>query len=63
MIRILGLDFENPKLDVITGVNLAMVLQMLSTREAGDVDIPGLLDAGVQGIADLKAIIKANLGQ
>ncbi|MCF0113711.1 MAG: PTS sugar transporter subunit IIA [Erysipelotrichaceae bacterium] len=63
MMRILGLDFENPKLDVITGVNLAMVLQMLSTREAGDVDIPGLLDAGVQGIADLKAIIKANLGQ
>ncbi|MCF0108994.1 MAG: PTS sugar transporter subunit IIA [Erysipelotrichaceae bacterium] len=62
MMRILGVEFEKEGLDVITGVNLPMVLQALTTRE-GEVDLQGLLDAGSQGIADLKAVIRTNLGQ
>ena len=46
---------------VITGVNLAMILQILSVREANDVDVAELLKAGNDGIADLKAILKANM--
>ena len=62
MMRIIGLDLDNPRVDVVTGVNLPMILQMLATRETGEVVIQDLLDAGNQGIADLKAIIRANMG-
>lgn len=61
MMRILSEDIDNPKLDVICGVNLAMVLQILSVRENADCSVQELLDAGNQGIADLKATIKANM--
>ena len=61
MMRILSEDIDNPKLDVICGVNLAMVLQILSVRENADCTVQELLDAGNQGIADLKATIKANM--
>lgn len=61
MARIVGADLENDKIQVITGMNLAMILQILSTREAGDVNVQELLDAGVQGITDLKAVLKANM--
>ena len=61
MMRILSEDLDNPKLDVICGVNLAMVLQILAVRENGDCTVEELLDAGHQGIADLKATVKANM--
>ncbi len=61
MARIVAEDLENDKLQVITGVNLAMILQILSVREASDCDIEELLKSGTDGIADLKAILKANL--
>ena len=61
MARVLAEDLENDKLQVITGVNLAMILQILSVREASDVSVEDLLKAGHDGIADLKAVLKANL--
>lgn len=61
MMRILSEDLDNPKLDVICGVNLAMILQILAVRENGDCTVEELLDAGHQGIADLKATVKANM--
>lgn len=61
MARIVGTDLQNDKIQVITGMNLAMVLQILSTREAGEVNVQDLLDAGIQGITDLKAVLKANM--
>lgn len=61
MARIVGADLDNDKIEVITGMNLAMVLQILATREAGEVTVQDLLDAGNQGIADLKQVLKANL--
>lgn len=61
MARIVAEDLENDKLQVITGVNLAMILQILSVREASDCDIEELLKSGTDGIADLKAILKANM--
>ena len=61
MMRIISEDLDNPKLDVICGVNLAMVLQILAVRENGDCTVEELLDAGHQGIADLKATVKANM--
>lgn len=61
MARIIAKDMESDKVQVITGVNLAMILQILSVREANDVDVAELLKAGNDGIADLKAILKANM--
>ncbi|MBP1529235.1 MAG: PTS sugar transporter subunit IIA [Erysipelotrichaceae bacterium] len=61
MARIVAEDMESDKVQVITGVNLAMILQILSVREANDVDVAELLKAGNDGIADLKAILKANM--
>ena len=61
MMRILSENIDNPKLDVICGVNLAMVLQILAVRESSDCTVEELLDAGHQGIADLKATLKANM--
>ena len=61
MARITAEDMESDKVQVITGVNLAMILQILSVREANDVDVAELLKAGNDGIADLKAILKANM--
>ena len=61
MARIIAEDMESDKVQVITGVNLAMILQILSVREANDVNVAELLKAGNDGIADLKAILKANM--
>ena len=61
MLRVLSEDVNNPKLDVITGVNLAMVLQILSVRENSDCSVQELIDAGNQGIADLKQILKQQM--
>ena len=62
MARVLGKDMGNDKIQVVTGVNLAMILQILAVRESGDLSIEELLQSGHDGIADLKAILKANLG-
>jgi len=59
MVRIVGPDLESDKIECLCGMNLAMVLQMLATREAGRVNVQDLMDAGNQGIADLKATLKA----
>ena len=61
MSRIIAEDMESDKIQVITGVNLAMILQVLSTREAGDPEVEELLQSGHDGIADLKAFFKANM--
>ena len=61
MLRILSEDINNPKLDVITGVNLAMILQILAVRENSECKVKELMDAGHQGIADLKETLKANM--
>ncbi len=61
MTKILAEDLDNPKLDVITGVNLAMILQILAVRENSDCSVKELIDAGNQGITDLKETIKANM--
>ena len=61
MARVIAEDLESDQIKVITGVNLAMILQILAVREAGDVDTEELLKSGHDGIADLKAILKANL--
>lgn len=52
MARILGDNVE-----VITGMNLSMVLEFLGSRSCSDFDMDHLLDAGKSGIADLKAIL------
>jgi len=61
MMRIIGTDVSNDKLQVLTGVNLAMTLQVLSTREANTVNGEELVNAGKEGVADLKAVMKANM--
>jgi len=61
MARIIAEDMESDKIQVITGVNLAMILQILAVREASDVSVEELLKSGNEGIADLKAVLKANM--
>jgi len=61
MMRIVGTDLENDKLQVLTGVNLAMVLQALAMRESNAVTCEELINAGKDGVADLKAVMKANM--
>lgn len=61
MARVLAEDMESDRIRVITGVNLAMILQLLSTREAADPETEELVKAGLDGIADLKAVLKANM--
>ena len=61
MARIIAEDMESDKIQVITGVNLAMILQILAVREASDVDVEELLKSGNEGIADLKQVLKANM--
>ena len=59
--RVIAEDLESDKIQVVTGVNLAMILQILSVREASDPTIEELTKSGLDGIADLKAVLKANM--
>ena len=59
MIRIIGEDLDNDNIQVLTGVNLAMLLQVLSDRE--NLLIDKLIKSGQEGITDLKEILKTNL--
>ena len=61
MARVVAEDLESDKVKVVTGVNLAMILQILATREAGDPTVEELLNAGKDGIVDLVATLKANM--
>ena len=61
MARIIGEDLESDRIQVITGVNLAMILQVLAVRESADCSVEELLKSGNDGIADLKAVLKANM--
>ena len=53
--RLINEGIEN--FDVITGMNLAILLQILSTRENMDIDLKEALNQGVQGIQDLKEML------
>ena len=61
MARVVAEDLESDKIKVVTGVNLAMILQILATREAGDPSVEEMLNAGKDGIVDLVATLKANM--
>ena len=61
MARIIGEDLQSDKIQVITGVNLAMILQILAVREAGDVSVEELLKAGNEGITDFNEVMKASM--
>ena len=61
MARVVGEDLDDDKVQVLCGVNLAMALQMLATREAQHVSPEELVEAAHQGVADLKATLKASL--
>ena len=54
---LLGEGMEN--VDVITGLNLPMILQVLAARAAGDVDIQDLIQEGLDGIKNLKEVLAA----
>ena len=61
MARIIGEDLENDRIKVLTGVNLAMILQILAVREAGDIDVEELLKAGNDGITNFNEVMKASM--
>ena len=43
--------------DVITGMNLSMVLELLGSRTMADPDIAALCQVGKDGVADLRATL------
>ena len=49
--------FMGDNVEVITGMNLPMVLEVMTSREFGDVDIANLMNTGKDGIADLKKVL------
>jgi mannose PTS system EIIA component len=57
--RLIGEGMTN--FEVITGMNLPILLQLLAIRENGDVDIADLVNQGVEGIKDFKAILNSAL--
>ena len=59
--RIIAEDLDNENIQVLSGVNLSMVLQALAVRENGPLTVRDLLESGTDGIADLKAVLRANL--
>ncbi|MBR5755301.1 MAG: PTS sugar transporter subunit IIA [Erysipelotrichaceae bacterium] len=61
MARILGEDLQSDRIQVLTGLNLPMILQVLATREAGTETVEELLNAGKDGVSDLRAVIMANM--
>lgn len=61
MSRIIAEDLDNDKIQVVTGVNLAMILQVLALRESSPVTAASLMEEGHNGIADLKAVLKQNM--
>ncbi len=48
----------NDKVEVITGMNLPMVLEVMTSREFGDIDVANLLNTGKDGVADLKKVLE-----
>mgnify|MGYP002621583832 CR=1 FL=1 len=61
MARIIAEDPENDSIEVVTGVNLAMILQALAARQEGNLTVKDLLEAGTDGVSDLKAVLQRTL--
>ncbi len=53
MARILADNIE-----VITGMNLSMVLEVMNARQFSEPDVAALLNTGKDGIADLKKVLE-----
>ena len=62
MARIIGEDVHSDKIQLLTGVNLAMILQMLAVRESGEVSVEDLVNAGKDGVVYFNDILKSQLG-
>lgn len=46
--------------EVISGMNLAMLLQVLAIREAGGCEIDEILSAGIKSISSMKQLLSQN---
>ena len=62
MARIIGEDVQSDKIQLLTGVNLAMILQILAVRESGEVSVEDLVNAGKDGVVYFNDILKSQLG-
>ena len=62
MARIIGEDVQSDKIQLLTGVNLAMILQILAVRESSEPSVEELINAGKDGIVYFNDILKAQLG-
>ena len=61
MARIIAEDLQSDKIQLVTGVNLAMILQILAVRESSDPTVEELVNAGKDGIVHFNEILKAQL--
>lgn len=46
------------KVDVITGMNLPLVLEILTSRQSGPVDVDAMVETAQSGIANLKKVVE-----
>ena len=46
------------KVDLISGMNLGMIMEFLGLRSSGDVDLEGILDAGRNNIQHINKLLK-----
>lgn len=60
-IREPSVRFQDSPIEIVTGVNLAMVLEFLSNRDTDDFDLSCVMDAAKTNIVRVKDVI-ANLG-
>lgn len=54
-----AIPYLNDKVDVISGMNFAMLVQLLTERTCVTPEIPALIEAGKNGIINIKEIMAA----
>ncbi len=50
---------QNEGVELLSGMNLALVLELLGRRLSDDYDMPSLIEAGRDGVADIRALLTA----
>lgn len=47
----------NDRVDLISGINFPILLELLTARMAGEIDLAALIERGRSGVSDVKALL------
>ena len=56
-------QFDEDKIEIISGVNLPMMLQVCTMRDAEEISVEEFKNAGTDGIIDIKAMILSRMAK